>query len=271
MATRRTGALQFDHGAQFMRAHGPAFAARLDAWERRGIVGPWAGGGRRVGIPGMTAPVHDLLAGLSVASATTVTRLVRSDTSWHLSDAWGTAHGPYDTVAITIPSPQAAALLDQSGFSLRGIEVASYAPCWSLMLAVLDAPSEILIQADDDPVGLIALDSSKPGRPEGARLTVHATPAWSRRQVDEPHAAIVAALTRAASERLGTVLEPTYAEAHRWRYAQVKTALGMPCLYDTDLRLGAAGDWCLGARIEAAHDSGLALAEAILSDLGAAA
>ncbi len=59
-----------------------------------------------------------------------------------------------------------------------------------------------------------------------------------------------------------------YAQAHRWRFAKVETALEKPCLFDPDLRLGAAGDWCLGPRIEAAHDSGLALANAILSDLG---
>lgn len=57
-------------------------------------------------------------------------------------------------------------------------------------------------------------------------------------------------------------------EAHRWRYAQVENALQVPCLYDPACRLGAAGDWCLGARIEAAYDSGLALADAILNDLG---
>lgn len=78
-------------------------------------------------------------------------------------------------------------------------------------------------------------------------------------------------LTRAAAACLAVPLRPSYAEAHRWRFAQVETALGRPCQYDPALRLGAAGDWCLGPRIEAAHDSGLALAQAILGDLGPAA
>ncbi|MGH1591618.1 hypothetical protein ACRBEV_28625 [Methylobacterium phyllosphaerae] len=82
-----------------------------------------------------------------------------------------------------------------------------------------------------------------------------------------PRTAIVADLVRAAGETLGCVLRPTYAEAHRWRYAQVETALQLPCLYDPALRVGAAGDWCLGARIEAAYDSGQALARALLDDL----
>jgi renalase len=47
----------------------------------------------------------------------------------------------------------------------------------------------------------------------------------------------------------------------------VETALGEPCLYDPAQRLGAAGDWCLGPRIEAAFDSGRALGERIVADL----
>ena len=47
----------------------------------------------------------------------------------------------------------------------------------------------------------------------------------------------------------------------------VETALGHPCLYDPAQRLGAAGDWCLGPRIEASFDSGRALADRIAADL----
>lgn len=271
MATRRHDGLQFDHGAQFMRAHGPAFAAQLADWERRGVVAPWAGGGRRVGMPDMKAPVRDLLAGLPVASAVTVTRIRRTGAVWQVETAPDAVHGPFDAVAITFPAPQVIALLDGSGFALSGIARASYAPCWSLMIATDAAVAEALVEPRTDPIGLIAGDSSKPGRPGGNRLTVHATAEWSRRHLEEPHDAIIAALLPAAEHYLGIALKPTYAAAHRWRYAQVERSLGMPCLYDPALRLGAGGDWCLGARIEAAYDSGSALAAALLADLGAPA
>ncbi|MDP4002294.1 NAD(P)/FAD-dependent oxidoreductase [Methylobacterium sp. NEAU K] len=271
MSTRHTHAMQFDHGAQFMRARGETFAARLAGWDRRGIVASWAGAGRRVGVPGMTAPVRDLLGDLPVASGTTIVRIGRDRAGWRLTDSAGANQGPFAALAIAIPAPQAAALLDASGLALPGVEQAAYAPCWSLMLAVENAPGDVLIEPQEGPVGLIALDSSKPGRPAGARLTLHATRSWSRAHLEAPCEAIVDALTRAAGECLGAPLRPAYAEAHRWRYAQVETALGRPCLYDPGLRLGAAGDWCLGPRIEAAHDSGLALAEAILADLSASA
>jgi renalase len=268
MATRRADGLQFDHGAQFMRAHGDVFAARLADWERRGIVGPWAGAGRRVGIPDMTAPVRDLLSDLSVASGTAIARIIRDGACWRLTDGAGGEHGPFAAVAITFPAPQIAALLAASGFALAGVQRATYAPCWSLMVAVERPPTDALIEPNDGPIGLIASDSSKPGRPDGGRLTVHAKPDWSRTHLEAPREAIVSVLSKAAEACLGSPLRVGYAQAHRWRFAQVETALEKPCLYDPDLRLGAAGDWCLGPRIEAAHDSGLALANAILSDLG---
>jgi renalase len=271
MATRRSASLQFDHGAQFMRSRGSVLAARLAAWEQRGIVAPWVGAERWVGVPDMTAPIRDLLAGLSVQSATTITRIRRDDGAWYLDNAGGGVHGPFGAVAITFPAPQTAALLDGSGYALADVERASYAPCWSVMLAAEGGPTGDLIEPREDPVGLIALDASKPGRPEGVRLTIHATADWSRRHLEEPRETITASLIEAAARHLRVALRPTHVEAHRWRYAQVETALDVTSLYDPVLGLGAAGDWCLGARIEAAHDSGAALARTIASDLNGVA
>jgi len=270
MATRPHGTMRFDHGAQFMRAHGDAFAAQLLEWERRGIAAAWAGEGRRVGVPDMTAPVRDLLAGLPVTSGITVARIRRIDLGWHLDAADG-VHGPFDTVVITFPAPQVTALLDASGYALPGVERATYAPCWSVLVAAEGVATGALVKPGAGPIGLIARDGSKPGRPPGLRLTIHATADWSRDHLEEPREAIIAALLPVAERHLGVALRPTYAEAHRWRYAQVDRPLDRSAVYDPALRLGAAGDWCLGARIEAAYDSGSALAGAILADLGGGA
>ncbi|MCJ2070342.1 NAD(P)-binding protein [Methylobacterium sp. J-030] len=268
MATRRDGTLQFDHGAQFMRAHGPAFEKRLEDWAGRGIAAPWAGAGRRIGIPDMTAPVRDLLTGLSVASRITIARIARTGSAWYVETASNAVHGPFDAVAITFPAPQGRALLDRSGYALPGIERAAYAPCWSLMVAAENGVTQALIEPRADPIALIAADASKPGRPPGSRLTIHATADWSRNHLEDAQDAVAAALLPAAEYHLGLALRPSYVEAHRWRYAQVEHPLGRANLYDPTLRLGAAGDWCLGARIEAAYDSGSVLATAILADFG---
>ena len=51
----------------------------------------------------------------------------------------------------------------------------------------------------------------------------------------------------------------THAAAHRWRYARVTQALGRPFLRSLDGMLYLGGDWCIGARVEAAWTSGTAL------------
>ena len=66
------------------------------------------------------------------------------------------------------------------------------------------------------------------------------------------------------------VPKPVFAAAHRWRYARVEEPLGEPCLFDTDLQIGACGDWCLGGKVEVALASGRALAGRIIDDRASA-
>ncbi|NEU12464.1 NAD(P)-binding protein [Methylobacterium sp. BTF04] len=272
MATRRVAdhGFAFDHGAQFMRAHGPDFAAALADWHTRGIVAPWGETGRWVGTPGMTAPVRDLLAGLDVRPGHTVTALVRKGSRWHLTVTETAVEEAFDAVAISFPTPQVIRLLDTSGLSLPGIERPTYAPCWTLMVALdgaCDLPGSDLVDADG-PVGTVFREDEKPGRRgSGTRLVIHATPDWSRAHLEEDAERVQTALLAALARHAGRPLTPAYARAHRWRYALLETTLGEPCLYDPALRLGVCGDGCLGPRIEAAFDSGRALAARIGADL----
>ena len=59
---------------------------------------------------------------------------------------------------------------------------------------------------------------------------------------------------------LGLHGAPAYAAVQRWRYALADAPLGVAALWDADAGLGVCGDWCLGARVEAAYDSGRILA-----------
>ncbi|KQT90299.1 FAD-dependent oxidoreductase [Methylobacterium sp. Leaf466] len=271
MATRRVADsdLSFDHGAQFLRARGPAFRAQVADWLARGVVAPWGGHDRYVGTHTMTAPVRDLLVGLDVRTGVTVTSLVREPAGWRVSVAEGAVAETFSAVAIGFPSVQTTRLIDASGLTLTGPESAAYAPCWSLMVA-LDGPAPFP-EADrrfaEGAIAAIVREESRPGRAAGTRLLVHAGPEWSRRHLEETRESVTGRLLDALAERLGRPLTPTFASAHRWRYALVETAIGQDCLYDPALRLGACGDWCLGPRIEAAFDSGSALAARIVADL----
>lgn len=270
MATRRVGDLQFDHGAQFVTARGDLFSKALAALEAEGHAAPWASQGH-VGTPGMSALPKGLAAGLDVVGNQEIRALVRSADGWTLSTADGPVavegNGAFAGIVLAVPAPQAVPLAASAGAVWPGLGRVRYAPCWALMLAFDQGSVDLassLRPSGDAAIGWIARDDSKPGR-LGTRATVvvHATPAWSRAHLEETQEAVAAQLLAAFRATTGATAEPDFAAAHRWRYALVEEALGEPFLWDGALGLGACGDWCIGARVEAAFDSGDALGVAI--------
>ena len=63
--------------------------------------------------------------------------------------------------------------------------------------------------------------------------------------------------------QLNQKIEIEYIKAHRWLYAQTKVPLGKSFLKNKDNTLFIGGDWCLGANVQAAFNSGLEIAEFI--------
>lgn len=275
LATRRAPAggltLQFDHGAQYLTARGPGFAAAL---AQTGAM-VWPEPGRMVGTPSMSALPSHLAAGLDISLARHVVALEGGAGAWFVrhhdaamlrSD--GPAHGtepltdgPFDAVAVTLPAPQAMPLLPAS--LATPLQAIGYAPCWAVMAAFAERPPlPDALRPEAGPVGWIARDSSKPGRDAALECwVVQGSPVWSRAHLENPPEAVIATLLGALPERPALL----WAAAHRWRFSLVEAPLGRSCLWDAALRLGVAGDGCLGGRAEAAWDSGTALAEAMLA------
>lgn len=277
LATRRAEhagrRLQFDHGAQYLRATGPAFAAAL----AEAGAAPWPDAERRVGVPGMSALPRALAAGLPVAVSRHVGRLAGAPGAW-IVQHWDAAEarpgaplpgsapaedGPFSAVLVTLPAPQAAALLPGFADSLATVR---YTPCWTVM-AAFDAPLPLpdTLRPEGHAIGWAARDSSKPGRDGGAECwVVQAAPGWSRAHLEARAADVVGPLLAALATLAPAPLPaPAWAAAHRWRYALLEAPLGAPCLWDAGQRIGCAGDWCLAGRAEAAWDSGAALAAAV--------
>lgn len=271
MSTRRVDGLQFDHGAQYFTAKGAAFKEQVAAWRQSGAAAQWFDESY-VGAPGMTAPSHALGAGLDIVTARTATRLTREGGLWRVEDAEGPIEAPgngaFNALIVAVPAPQAQTLLASADVNLQGVSEARYAPCWALMLAFDTAHERVAsrIKLNEGPISWIARDSDKPGRGvDKETWVVHASPDWTREHIkltpDEAGAALLGhfrALT-------GIAAQPVYASAHRWLYALVEQAAGAPCLWNADMQIGACGDWCIGPRVEAAFDSGLAMAQMILS------
>jgi renalase len=268
VATRRVGEMQFDHGAQYVTAQNASFAAMLDAAVTAGAVADWEDGtGRKrlVGTPGMSAIPKAIGVGMNIQQGAQVARLEQEGGSWavHLSDRTLRA----ERVVVTVPAPQVAGLLGADHPLCAALLPVRMAPCLTLMAAIT-APAPFITRKDPDhPLAWIAQDSSKPGRPQAAPglWVAQASEAFSHTHLERDATAIAAEMLPLLCDRLGTTQDcVTHAIAHRWRYARVTQALGLPFLRSADASIYLGGDWCIGARVEAAWDSGTAIAQDIL-------
>ncbi len=284
LATRRVDGLLFDHGAQYATARDPAFIDVMQAMAAAGTAAPWpaAGGNRWSGVPSMSALArHMEQGGVGTLHAGRHVAFLHRDSQggdghgWRVrhrdaaetrpglvSDTDGDVAGPFDRVAVALPAPQAAGLLQPHAFAAEAAR-AGMAPCWAAMLAFDEATTAPdLLRPDTGPLRWISRDSSRPGRAATPECWVaHATPEWSRDHLEQTAEAVLALLRAAFAAETGIAAAPRYAAVHRWRYALAESPLGTPALWDAAAGLGVCGDWCLGARVEAAFLSGRTLAD----------
>ena len=271
LATRRADGLQFDHGAQYVNAHTPGFAALLAELADTGAAAPWPDGTGRshtVGTPGMASLAKAMATVLTIHQNAQVTAITRSGEGWCLRI--GDTDHLAARVVITAPAPQVAPLLGQDHPLAQALSAVRLAPCLTLMAAIRAPAPFITRNQPDDDLAWIAQDSSKPGRPTGEAVAwvAQASPAFSLQHLEKDPAAITALMLPLLCERLGASQDAvTHAAAHRWRYARVTAPLGQPFLATPDATLYLGGDWCLGPRVEAAWTSGTAIASDMLAQV----
>jgi predicted NAD/FAD-dependent oxidoreductase len=265
VATRRVDGRQFDHGAQYVTATSPAFASVLAEGVAAGVLAPWDDGSAHhhlVGTPGMSALAKMLTTGLDIRHNQTVTSVVPDASGWRLQV--DDHHYLAQRVVLAMPAPQVAGLLGPTHPLVGQLEPVRFAPCLTLMATVQGAVPFVSRRDNDDPLAWIAQDSHKPGRPpvDGSNWVAQAGIDFSQEYVDSDPDHIAALMLPLLCDRLGVGPSAvTFALAHRWRYARVLSPLGQPFLRSADASLYLSGDWCLGARVEAAWSSGTAVAQ----------
>ena len=271
IATRRANGLQFDHGAQYVSAKGAGFAAVLQALAAAGDAAMWpdeAGRVRVVGAPDMATMAKALVAGLDVRQGVQVSTLKPINGGWQVLTA-DACHAAA-RVVVTVPAPQVSALIGAAhplSDQIRGVRMD---PCLTLMAGIAAPAPFVSREALDDPLAWIAQDSAKPGRPTAGAVcwVAQASPAFSMAHLEDEPTAIAARMLPMLCERLGVTMDRVrHASAHRWRHAQVTTALGQAFLRDATGTLYLGGDWCLGPRVEAAWVSGTGIADDLLAHL----
>lgn len=276
MATRRVEiagqACGFDHGAQYFTIRDPEFRMALSPLAD--AIAPWDDGGsepRFVGRPGMSSLPKAMAEGIDLRQGVEVLALRRDGSAWLLETKGGLVMARH--LVMTMPAPQAARLLGRDHPLVPRLDCVRMAPCLTLMAAFPGAAPRPFLHhsSGTDPLAWIAQDSSKPGRHAGLTCWVaQADPDWSAGHLEEAPDSLVRLMLPLLAKTIGAEPEMAlHASAHRWRYARVTTPLGTPCLADEDGTLWLGGDWCLGARVEAAWQSGTALAKALTRHLHA--
>ncbi len=152
--------------------------------------------------------------------------------------------------------------LRSGGDSLSGLHYATSQP--SLSGLTHFGPQWNAARSIHHRLAWLCRESSKPGRNAVERWTAQASVDWSQEHLEDDSARVLAKLQKAFSEVTGIRAQPSHAEVYRWRSASTLTPLGQSHLWDAGLRIGLAGDWCLGHRVEDAFVSGLELALAVL-------
>jgi predicted NAD/FAD-dependent oxidoreductase len=280
IATRRVDGLTFDHGAQYVRVSDEAFGAYLNFAQETGSVAPWrpcfedsrSGPAEwLVGTPGMQSMVLPLAAGLDVRCRVPVGEITRADADqWLLRSVAGEIAGPFEAVALAVPAPEAADLLEDIPPFGSTLNPVLMAPCWAAMVALAE-PLETwpdLVTPTRGPIAWAARDSSKPLRSlDSERWVLHAAPDWTQHNLEEQRQLIGQDLLVEFARLAGELPRVKYLSAHCWKYARVIRPLGTQCVWDEHQRIGACGDWCIDARVEAAWQSGTALGNAIASQL----
>jgi renalase len=285
LGTRRQGNLAFDHGAQYVTTRSHAFVKYAEVAGRAGVLARWSPRILEddrlweapvedwyVGQPGMSALVRPMSRNVELQSGVGVHEIIQSQRGWELRTDSGGQNHIFDAVAVAVPAPQALALLGPHGRSFRHLHEVRMAPCWAGMFA-FEQPVDVgadVRRWTQGPLTWAACDSSKPGRPQGLHCwVVHASVDWSRAHLEADAVEVAQLLLHEFATATGARLPaPLHAQAHRWRLALVEQPLGLPCIVDEEIAAGACGDWCIAPRIEAAFESGRALAHSLLSMVG---
>ena len=274
MATRRSGELALDHGAQFFTARTTEFQSLTKAcpeeiaeWQPKVVtLGNVEKPFKRewfephfVCTPAMGALCRRLLVDINVALNTEVSELQPKSDGWLLIDNDGQQY-ECDWVISTAPAGQTQNLIPSAP-----LDNVTYAPCFALMAGLNARPTFDAAVVRGFALEWLAISSSRPARPDLPGIVAHAGPGWSEEHFDVDKDQVSKLLVEELHE-LGVAVKPDVL-THRWRYARVVTPHTEPYWLDAEDRLAACRDWGIGPRVEDAFSSANQLLGKILSHL----
>jgi hypothetical protein len=293
-----------DHGAQYFTAKDSLFAEELKRWTKADVARLWEptlkvfdgksfssksnekdiGSMRYVGYPRNHSPAKWLSQSLDVMTETTIVSVTKKDSKWQLTSKERGLHPEYfDFIILSMPAPQVATLLKDSGSKLAALcsEVVMR-PCFALMVHLtqrLNCQFDGLF-INSGLLSWVARDSSKPGRKDCSTTdaetwVLHATSKWSQNNIDAPKHLVEMEMLKEfrrilQSENSTTSsgqldIQSDECDLHRWMYADCEQYLTDIYHFDAIHNIGLCGDWLNGGKIQGAWLSGYKLAERVIN------
>lgn len=288
MSTRRAEPYQFDHGAQYFTARTKAFQSFLKPHIQSGLIQDWRGKmvtlekGKKpykrtwfephyIAAPRMNSLCKYLAQDIDTHFSIEISKITGEPGQWFLKDTAQTTYGPFNQVIVSAPSHQTALLLPREFAGLEKIKNVKMSGCYSVMLGLDEIPklNWDIAEPKASLIGWIAVNSSKPNRETAPSLLIQTTNDWAEAHMDqniEDLENIIIDEFRALSSN---VLENiAFQKTHLWRYANTSQSGTEEYFWDSNLKIGVCGDWCIGGRVEAAFTSASNLSEKILKMRG---
>jgi predicted NAD/FAD-dependent oxidoreductase len=285
LATRQFNNWCADYGTQYFTIRSDQFRTEVNFWLSQGWVEPWHvtpwvldretiepspdNQIRYVGSSTMNRMVVEVGQKLDTYLETRIDRLEQVSDKWRLWDGNGEHYGLFDAVLITAPLAQSMALLPKGTNAEIALRSAAMSPTWVYAVS-LDHPTGIPADAvfsKNSIVSWVARNSSKPNRQSDYETWVmHFAPQWTANHLDVSEELLryqtVRLLELLAGKEIGSIHDSF---SYRWLYARASSKDIIIPQWDANLRVGLAGDWTIGSRLEDAWLSAQVLAEKLLN------
>jgi predicted NAD/FAD-dependent oxidoreductase len=171
-----------------------------------------------------------------------------------------------DAVVITVPVPQAFALLADAAVELDESLFRTDYDRTITLLTVLDRPGAVpnpgAVQNPDATFSFIC-DNAVKGVSTTTAMTFHASNEWSETNWQQDPEQLLGRLEEAAAPWIGGA-RVVDRQLKKWRFATPRTIWPDPYWATCDNRIVLAGDAFSGPRIEGAHNSGMAAAHSLI-------
>jgi renalase len=280
MSSRYSEKFSFDHGAQYFSARGREFQNFLQSFISSKDVLPWIGKviniedkkitdhfwfeTHLVACPNMNSLCKKMSQGLDITIGTEVATLTKKQDLWNLCDINNHDLGSFNLVISSAPPIQTKKLFGDY-FNIKEIAMQ---PCFSMMLGFEKKWQNdwIFAKVKNNPIKLIAINSSKPARNcDVTSIVIQTKKGWSLENIDSTSEDLQKILLENFTNLVGiSSKEASYISLHRWLYALVDE-VGGDIFFDQKNALAATGDWACDSRIEDVWIAANKLSQAILT------